>query len=238
MLSGYDDGAGGSDEAIWSGDAGPEDDAERGDDLAFVSAAPPAAPAPRKGDKGGNGGQVAKRAPGGGLVDLEKLLKGPIDEVYRTNSPGDAEFLVAHMKQSLAGLKPTIESFERFNSKLEEENRRLAEEEADLDERLRALGIVVEPGPGQLAAMGDGEGDEGNDEDEEDNADELLGFEQVREGSTPTRIKNVTTQHTNETNQVARIGGGTRRGAHDAVVCTGTAQAMTGENSVQHCSNS
>ena len=72
-----------------------------------------------------------------GLVDLDKLLKGPIEEVYRSNSPGDAEFLVAHMKASLSGLRPTIESFEEFNFKLEEENRRLAEEESDLDERLR-----------------------------------------------------------------------------------------------------
>jgi hypothetical protein len=33
----------------------------------------------------------------------------------------------------------------RYNQKLEDENRRLAEEEADLDERLRSLGIVVAP---------------------------------------------------------------------------------------------
>lgn len=46
------------------------------------------------------------------FVDLDKLLKGPIDEVWRNNAPGDAEFLVAHMKSSLSGLAPTIESFE------------------------------------------------------------------------------------------------------------------------------
>jgi hypothetical protein len=51
------------------------------------------------------------------------------------------------MKASLNGLRPTLESFEEFNMKLEDENRRLAEEEADLDERLRALGIIVAPGP-------------------------------------------------------------------------------------------
>jgi hypothetical protein len=37
--------------------------------------------------------------------------------------PGDAEFLVAHMKASLQGLRPTIDSFEEYNLKLEEENR-------------------------------------------------------------------------------------------------------------------
>jgi hypothetical protein len=57
-------------------------------------------------DNGSGGGAMVN------FVDLDKLLKGPIDEVRRNNSPGDAEFLVAHMKASLAGLAPTIESFE------------------------------------------------------------------------------------------------------------------------------
>jgi len=171
MLPGYDDG---SDEAIWSGNVGPEDDVESGSlELA------PRPPAPKAKAKKGSDEVVSRGGGGGGggaTVDLDKLLKGPIDEVYRTNSPGDAEFLVAHMKQSLAGLRPTIESFESFNAKLEEENRRLAEEEADLDERLRALGIVVEPGPGQLASLGGGD-DDGNGNGGGD-GDELGGYEE------------------------------------------------------------
>jgi Ca2+-binding EF-hand superfamily protein len=102
------------------------------------------------------------------LVDLDKLLKAPLEEIYRTNTPGDAEFLVAHMKASLNGLRPTLESFEEFNMKLEDENRRLAEEEADLDERLRALGIIVAPGPavglgGSITDSANNEGGEGGD---------------------------------------------------------------------------
>jgi len=91
------------------------------------------------------------------MVDLDKLLKGPIEEIYRNNAPGDAEFLVAHMKASLQGLQPTIESFEEYNLKLEDENSRLSEEEADLDERLRSLGIVVAPG-GNNGSAGKGGG--------------------------------------------------------------------------------
>lgn len=77
-------------------------------------------------------------------VDLDKLLKGPIDEVMATHQASEAQFLVEHMKNSLRGLEPTIESFEYFNLKLEDENRKLAEEESDLDDRLAALGIVVQ----------------------------------------------------------------------------------------------
>ena len=39
---------------------------------------------------------------------------------------------------------PWIDSFEYYNRKLEDENRRLAEEESDLDDRLAALGIIVQ----------------------------------------------------------------------------------------------
>ena len=77
-------------------------------------------------------------------VDLDKLLKGPIDEVMATHPETEAQFLVEHMKESLRGLQPTIDSFEYYNRKLEDENRRLAEEESDLDDRLAALGIIVQ----------------------------------------------------------------------------------------------
>jgi Ca2+-binding EF-hand superfamily protein len=123
----FDDGG---DEGLWVSEA------------TALAAPVPSAPAPK-------GRAVSQRdydEESVGYVNLDLLLKGPIDEVYRNNSPGDAEFLVAHMKASLAGLQPTIESFEEYNAKLEEENARLAEEEADLDERLRGLGIVVPPG--------------------------------------------------------------------------------------------
>ena len=89
----YDDG---SDGALWASDDGGSLDL--------------AAPAPkaRSPNQDAGKGQLTT------FVDLDKLLKGPIDEVYRNNSPGDAEFLVAHMKASLAGLRPSIESFEEY----------------------------------------------------------------------------------------------------------------------------
>ena len=62
----------------------------------------------------------------------------------RTHPETEAQFLVEHMKESLRGLQPTIDSFEYYNRKLEDENRRLAEEESDLDDRLAALGIIVQ----------------------------------------------------------------------------------------------
>mmetsp|Transcript_24961 Transcript_24961/g.56195 ORF Transcript_24961/g.56195 Transcript_24961/m.56195 type:complete len:204 (-) Transcript_24961:274-885(-) len=87
-------------------------------------------------------------------IDLDKLLAGPIKEVYSTSAPEDAEFMINHMKSSLAGLRPSIESFEEFNEKLQAENRRLAQEEAELHSRLCDLGIYLdylEPGPTRLA---------------------------------------------------------------------------------------
>ena len=53
------------------------------------------------------------------LVCLNLCRQGPIKEVYSTSAPEDAEFMINHMKSSLAGLRPSIESFEEFNEKLQ-----------------------------------------------------------------------------------------------------------------------
>jgi hypothetical protein len=111
----YDDD--GTDNAMWmsgNGTAGDDFDDLTGSLDQMVSMPPVNPKAPKM--KGPSSKQSSSSSNNNGamvnFVDLDKLLKGPIEEVWRNNEPGDAEFLVAHMKSSLAGLAPTIESFE------------------------------------------------------------------------------------------------------------------------------
>lgn len=94
---------------------------------------------------------------------------------------------MAHMKASLNGLRPTLESFEEFNMKLEDENRRLAEEEADLDDRLKALGIVVAPGP--VVGLGGSISSSQNNGDGGENS--LANLDQVREIHLPCLFNSI-----------------------------------------------